>query len=589
VPADVLNDLSSSSKPRRSYEQFESRQPRESHHIKRMRFDPGVRGATRSRRDAEPFQQPSSSSSTVVQLDNVDSGGPADGAERSPQIGHAFSRPQVDAVDPVRNFVGICIKRLGRATEQENLKAAEAVLADIRAFNSRDPDSKLPVELYESLFTTFLALRDASPIVSIWKDMIDAGHQPTVKTYTVLMRGSNKARDVNALDGFWKRMRADGFKPDHHAWSARIFGLLTSRLKLDIGLGALKEMGQEWLTAARAAQVQSVSSKTSHKSSKPAAEPAASVTSELLAKYEGDVDGKPRPNVHIMNSAISALAMRNDKLIPQILAWGRSFGIEPDLRTYNTLINISMRHGGAAEALGILRRMREKNISADSTTWTILLSAMFEGNTLDNLSPEEVADRILGFLQSIDSLEGSAVDEKSYALIIDRLLKRYESPADAQRVLDHMSKKGMKPNVQIYTILLSFYFDQSPPDFAAIENLWTRMQSENAGYGVTLDSTFFSRVIEQCAQHHAVVGTKMILKFMARMDALGRVPAWKTLEAVARAFVASGEIGQFERIVERAKQDREAPEDARNFGARQFWRFIDSTGIRSSRDRTQAA
>ena len=81
----------------------------------------------------------------------------------------------------------------------------------------------------------------------------------------------------------------------------------------------------------------------------------------------------------------------------------------------------------------------------------------------------------------------------------------------------------------------------------------------------------------------------MILEFMARMDALGRVPAWKTLETVARAFVASGEIGQFERIVERAKQDREAPEDARNFGARQFWRFVDSTGIKSSRGRPQAA
>ena len=139
----------------------------------------------------------------------------------------------------------------------------------------------------------------------------------------------------------------------------------------------------DWLAAARAAYTKEYP----HSKKKKGAQEVG--RSDLMSRFEGDIDGVPRPDVVVMNSAISRLAAGEDKLIPRILTWGRSFGIEPDLLTYNALLNVSMRHGMVDEALNIFRRMKERNIEADSTTWTVLLTAMFEGGFIDDLEPQQ--------------------------------------------------------------------------------------------------------------------------------------------------------------------------------------------------------
>lgn len=508
---------------------------------------------------------------------DVDADPPIEGIlQEPPSVPPAMQEPSFDTSSPTYRFVGTCIKRLGRAVEQEDLTAAQRVQVDVQNSKIQNPELQLPMELYESLLYSFLSLRNPQLTVSIWNEMIRSGHQPRSKTYTIMMRGSQNARDHNALEGFWKKMRESGLKPDGYAWTTRIFGLLRSRTHVDVGLKAMGEMGQEWVAAARAA----FAKETPSKGKKKEKEAASIQPSELLARFEGDVDDVPRPDVVVMNSAISALAAREDSLIPKVLSWGRSFGIEPDLTTYNALINISMRRGMPGEALNILRRMNEKGVEANSSTWTVLLTAMFEGGLMDDLGPEEVEERILSFVRSIDDMDGNGLDEKGYALIIDRLLKTYNNPSGAQRVLERMAATGMKPNTHLYTILMSSYFQQSPPNFAAVENLWNRIQSENAGYGAVLDSTFYDRMIEGYAQHHRSVGTKPMLSFLERMEAQGKRPSWRALEVAARALVEAGEWARLERIVEKARREEASlPGEEKPFGRRDFWNFVKSTGL----------
>lgn len=477
--------------------------------------------------------------------------------------------------NPADHFVTTCLKRLGRALEQKGLNGTLEVFGDVQRFASRNPKSQFPIELYESLLYSFLSFRDSQTTVAVWNDMIRAGHRPTTKTYTIMMRGSQGVRDQSAIEGFWNKMRQAGLKPDHNAWTTRIFGMLKSRLPAAVAFKALDEMGQEWIAAARAAYAK----QTALKGKNNEKAMAGVQTSELLARFAGDVDGVPRPDVTVMNSAISALAAKQENLIPKALSWGRLYGIEPDLTTSNVLINISMRRGLPAEGLGILRRMSEKGVEPNSTTWTVLLSAMFEGNLLDDETPEVVEKRVLDFVRSIDDMAGSDLDEKGYALIVDRFLKKYDNPSGAQKVLERMATKGMKPNVHLYSILMTSYFQQSPPNFAAVEALWARIQSENSGYGAVLDTIFYDRMIEAYAQNHATVGTQTMLDFLERMEKQGKRPSWRALEYIVRALAEAGSWNKLEQIVERVRRGSEGGPQENGFGSREFWRFVESIGM----------
>ena len=470
-------------------------------------------------------------------------------------------------------FSYVSIKRLSRAVEQQDLKAVERVEKDVQRFTSQNPTIQLPQALYEHLIFAFLCLRSLPAGIEIWNHMITAGHRPTSKTFTVMMRGSQHLKDLTSINFFWDKMRQAKVQPDAQAWSTRVHGLLMKE-QTDMGLRALFEMGQNWLDAAKTIY------NKEHPSSKKTKDAPTIPPSTLLKRFEGDVDGVPRPDVIMMNSAISALARNQDHLIPKVLTWGRWFGIEPDRLTYNTLLNVSMRNGMADEAVNILQRMKDRNIEADSTTWTVLLAAMFEGRFLDGLEQKDQEAKVFEVISSLESVNSASIDEKGYALIIDRLLKYYDNPQAAQAVLSYMASRGVEPNVHMYTILMDSYFCRSPPNFTAAENLYTRIQSSKGGYGVALDAKFYNRLVEGYAAHHASVGTGPMLSFLSRMEQDGKQPSWHAMEYVARALSEAGEWERLAQIVDktrrRLREDRGA--DTRH-GQWEFWRFVISTGM----------
>ncbi|KAK3696500.1 hypothetical protein LTR37_017918 [Vermiconidia calcicola] len=469
-------------------------------------------------------------------------------------------------------FVYLAIKRLGRAIESQDINAAEGVRKDLLNFNSRNPNVQLPLALYEHLLLAFLSLRSIETSIDIWNRMIQAGHNPTRKTYTIVVRYSQHLKNVNAMEYFWNRMRQAGVQPDAHAWSARIFGL-SRRGKSDYVLRALAEMGREWVAAAKAAYAEQVPA------SKRKGAPPVQLT-DLLSKYEADINGVTRPNLPVMNAAVTGLAKGDDTLIPKVIAWGRTFGIEPDVITYNVLMNTAMRCGKPEEALMLLRRMQERNIEPNGDTWVVLLSAMFEGGFIDALEPHDQEARIMEFVRSLESETTAGIDSKGYALIIDRLLKRYDNPSAAQAVLTHMDSRGIEPTQYHYTILMTSYFQQTPPNFAAIESLWAHIQGSKSGYGAALGSVFYDRMIEGYAANHDSTGTAPMLSFLSRMESEGKKPSWRALECVARALAEAREWERLAQIVDTLRRRmREAGVGGTTFGQRGFWEFVISTGL----------
>ena len=471
-------------------------------------------------------------------------------------------------------FVYLCIKRFGRAVEERNLRAAEWIRQDMINFKSRNPGVKLQQALYENAIYSFLCLRSIRTAAQLWEEMVKEGYNPRLKSYTTMMHGSQRLKDLTSMEYFWNKMRAAKLQPDATAWSTRIVGLF-GKGHTEAGLRALSEMGQEWVLAARQAYIKEQSG--GQKRNKTAPDVSAV---QLLARFQGDVDGVPRPTVVIMNSAIVTLARGPDYLVPKVLGWGRSFGIEPDQITYNSLLYVSTKRGQGEEALKIIQRMRDRNIPVDSNTWTIIISDMLVGGFLDGLSSEEQETKVFDFLSIVDTDESTGLDLKGYALLIDRLLKNYENNTVAQAVLSHMISKGLEPGTHIYTILMTSHLQQSPPNFAAADSLWEHIQSAKGGYGATLDAKFFDLVIKGYAPHHSAVGTEKILAFLDRMDKEGKKPGWSALEALARALAETRQWARLAQIVDRTRRRlREERGIESGQGQWAFWQFVISTGM----------
>ncbi|KAK3671343.1 hypothetical protein LTR78_008803 [Recurvomyces mirabilis] len=528
-------------------------------------------------------------------------------AQTQPQdVASRRSVSPVDADEIADRFVNLRINRLGQAMQKHSLTLADSIKREVLDFDSRASSPALRDQIYEHLLRALLALHNPTAALEVWKHFTQTlGRSPTVKTYTVMMQGAQHVRDVQGVERFWSEMGKAEVRPDVNAWTTRIFGLIRGGWVAE-GMGAVEEMGRRWLIAAAEEKQRmdgrSVGGQGGRRGRHQAQQPAALSLAEATMLFPSDINGVPRPSQIAMNAAISALATRDDKQIPSVLAWGRSFGIKPDQTTYNALLNICMRHGRFEEAEGILTRMREEGIETSGDTWTVLLTLVFERGQLEDLSKEEVREKVMTLITSLEEGSGQPLDSKSYALVIDRLLKRHDNTEAANTVLAHMLSMNLTPSPHIYTILMTSYLSptqfstsadfndeaqfQRPPDFEAASALWQHIQSANGGRGAPVDAIFYDRVIEAYATYSRSPGsTKELTYFLNHMRSRGLRPGWRALELASRALAESGEWGRVMDLVDLARRGAGSGGEGgflvgqRNFGARGFWEFVVGTGL----------
>ena len=231
--------------------------------------------------------------------------------------------------------------------------------------------------------------------------------------------------------------------------------------------------------------------------------------------------------------------------------------------------------------------MREENIETTTDTSTIMLNAVFRDGDFEDLSQQEQTERILSILTSFESIM-TGIDEKGYALVVDRLLKTFHNIEAADAVIEHMSKRAIEPSTHIYTILMTHYFQQQPqPDFASIDALWRRIQAADNGRGAKLDGIFHDRMIEGYAAHASTIGTQPLISSLDRMSAENKRPSWQALLHAARALADAGQWDRMLKIVDEARmwlkeeqgKRTEVVTGPRAWGQREFWQFVIDTGL----------
>ncbi|KAG8073966.1 hypothetical protein GUJ93_ZPchr0006g42268 [Zizania palustris] len=165
----------------------------------------------------------------------------------------------------------------------------------------------------------------------------------------------------------------------------------------------------------------------------------------------------------------------------------RELGVEPDLGTYNSLINCHCKNRGVEKAYKLLDEMREKDISPDVITYTSLVGGLgLIGQ------PDKAKDLLKEMLEL-----GCYPDVAAYNAAIRNFViaKRL---GDAFALMEEMASKGLMPNATTYNIFFRCYYWVY--DIGSSWQLYQRMRSE--GCFPNTQSCMF--IVRLCHRHRRV-------------------------------------------------------------------------------------
>ncbi|KAF2816145.1 uncharacterized protein BDZ99DRAFT_406663 [Mytilinidion resinicola] len=478
-----------------------------------------------------------------------------------------FASAMPTTQDPrvAEELMDFLIKRLARAFERQDMRIIINLWEEARSVFAV-PNSKrgflIPSKIYDALLSGLMEIKRADLAMAAWNEMISNGTKPTVITWTAMLAGCQKGRDLNGLEQIWARMIASGVQPDNAAWNARLFGLISMGAR-DEGLTALSEMGKAWKDA------QNVGKPTKTKSKIKGAEKRAN---------------PPKPDTASINAVLTALAhlpvppKRKRDAMETVLRWASSFEIKADNITYNVLLRQALQEGNASMVSKIIASMKADQIAPDIATYTILINDTLK-TTRGDLSEDEQRQSMIDFLENIEA-NGLTPNTVLYSTIIDQLLKRHSNVIASRAVLDHMAQRSIIPSAQIYTSLITHYFDQDPPAIEAVDSLWNTIINTP---GSITDRTLYDRMIEGYARCDEI--GKMIT-VLTRMSREGKNPSWSALMSIVTALTRAGDWERARQIVSDVKNGVGFAKDGvsrrgQTHGRAEvnFWELVNNLGL----------
>lgn len=390
----------------------------------------------------------------------------------------------------------------------------------------------------------FMSLKQQPRAIDVWNHMVKNDLTPGLGAWDALLNGCKMSRDPKALEQIWSMMIASGETPDVTCWTTRISGLIHC-YKVDEGIRALDEMGRLWLAAVR--------------------KRIPNFKIESSRKIE-DIPGAVRPTIATINAAISGLIKRKEiGAANRILAWAETWGIIPDVQTYNTLLWSIVRAGQQDKAPKLLHSMEGQGVQADAATFVAILDQTFAD--IDTLSPEEQIEAINSTFQTMEKMDVTP-NLFLYSKMIYLLLRGVPTDiSPVSEVMARMKQQGVTPSTYIYTILLEYYFAQNPPNFQAVTTLIERAQLRVG----SVDHIFWDRLIEGYA---SVGDTTTAINYLRKVQKSKQFTSWNTMRTLLMALVENDEWDVARELVDNAIVDTGGPigeEEKGVEGQHKFW------------------
>lgn len=472
---------------------------------------------------------------------NVD---PRNTGSRGGAAGHAKPpSPQQVAIE----------KRLSRAYGTRHLAEVDRVWNDFIGKPADLTPKRITTlqrqqDIFDSFINTYMALDNPDKAIDVWNTLRRVGLKPTLKTWNVMLDGCKKARNINALNTVWSRLKASGLPLDIPIWTTRVAGLI------DCGdpKGAIEEL-EELVKLWHVGQ-----------------------------KEKGQQTDALIPAIEPVNAAMAGL-VRLDKLkaAQSLLSWSSRQGIRPDVRTFNILLRPLVRDGREKEVKGLLDTMKTLEINADAATFTVILDGTLANVPLDDVQSQ--AGIIKAVFQKMEDA-GLKSNLHTYGKMIYLLLKSGDHAQESVKlVLSHLWGQGYELSPHIYTMLVEHYFARNPPDLAAVDGLLLRRRLLDYD---DMDRVFYNRVIKGFA-HVGELGTA--LDIYRKLHAAGFMVELDTQHDLLAALIDRGTAGgehEARQLVEgtaaRFKElhsdDWQSPQHSRFWG-HAFWHLAVQSGV----------
>ncbi|KLU93217.1 hypothetical protein MAPG_12154 [Magnaporthiopsis poae ATCC 64411] len=430
-----------------------------------------------------------------------------------------FNRMDLTGAD--RKPVSVINHDLQAALHNKNVAAIEAIWYDFWG-EQPQPDKatcaflKANIPVFHQFIMMYTARGFPQRSVQVWNAMTSIGIKPDVRTFTAMMDGFKRAKNLRGVQNTWDALVATGLQLDVSAWTARVDGL-TSCGKPGDGLRALEEMAVRW-EAAEAGR----KSNAAHMAVKPSIEP--------------------------VNAALVGLLRLNGiDAARKLLAWAQRRGIAPDMTTYNTLLRTLVREGTeGAEA--VISMMRQQGLQPDDVTVTIILDALVP--TIFNKEPEEkiaLVQRIISIIVETSTTK----NQRAYARLLFLLLRNKDSDETraVNHVMRHIYDSGQKPTAHIFTIMAQQYLSRDPP---AVDLVQSMIETHRLFDDPAIDFIFWERVMDGYLSVEDVDGALGVMSHMRTSTCF----TLAFLERLLKALVMQRRMAEADALVKRVKDER---------------------------------
>lgn len=162
-------------------------------------------------------------------------------------------------------------------------------------------------------------------------------------------------------------------------------------------------------------------------------------------------------SVRVLNSLIFACILaKNYKEVNRVFVeFPKIYGIEPDLDTFNWVIQAFAESGSTSSAYSVMAEMDRKGVKPNSVTFGNLISGFYREEKL-----EEVG-KVIELMKKYGVRQGLSI----YNIRIQSLCKRKRT-SEAKGLLDGMISRGVKPNSVTYSHLIYGYCKEGKLDEA---------------------------------------------------------------------------------------------------------------------------
>ncbi|CAK8530760.1 unnamed protein product [Lathyrus sativus] len=245
---------------------------------------------------------------------------------------------------------------------------------------------------------------------------------PNLQTYTVLLNGWCKVRNLLEAGRVWNEMIDKGFPPDIVAHNIMLQGLLRCQKKSDsIKLfEVMKAKGPSPNVRSYTILIQDLCKRN--------------MMREAVDYFSEMVDRGCQPDAALYTCLITGFGrQRKMDTVYDLLKEMRERGYPPDGRTYNALIKLMVSQHMPDDAVRVYKKMIQSGIEPSIHTYNMIMKSYFATKNY------EMGRAVWDEMRH----KGCCPDDNSYTVFIGGLI-RQGRPDEACKYIEEMMQKGMK-------------------------------------------------------------------------------------------------------------------------------------------------